>query len=275
MLLLIFIISGCGHNSEEERTYYDNGALKCKGTLVDGKREGLLLCYYPDGKVKLASNWKDGKRDGRRITYYRNGEKEDVYFFKKGVPNGQIQFYDSTGTLRQIGEMVDGKQQGMDYVYDENSSLLSKTSFKDDKLHGKSISYDKNGRVKGRYIYENDSIVYSIEYLDEDKVTNRLLNFENKADSSNSYKIGEIQHFTLRLKHSYYDDTFIGLILGKFNDSNQMIDTLQKFTSDSLILRYQLVPKKKGINKVRGYVYEIRESEIQNYKGIEYEFEVK
>ncbi len=274
-LLLALIISGCGHNSEEEKTYYDNGALKCKGTLVDGKREGLLLCYYPDGKVKLASNWKDGKRDGKRVTYYRNGNENEVSFYKKGVPDGQIQFYDSTGTLRQIGEMVDGKQQGMDYVYDENSLLVAETRFRNNMRHGKAFNYDEKGNVTGRYIYKNDTIVYSIEYFDNNKVANRILTYENTAESTNENEVGQPQNFVLKLMHSFYDDAYVGLLIGDINESGLLTDTLYSFTSDSLALHYQLVPKRTGTNKITGYVYEILDGKIENQMRIEYEFEVK
>ncbi|GIS23834.1 MAG: hypothetical protein CM15mP124_3140 [Alphaproteobacteria bacterium] len=45
----------------ERLKHYDNGQLKEKGTLKDGKQEGEWLEYHENGQLKIKRNYKDGK----------------------------------------------------------------------------------------------------------------------------------------------------------------------------------------------------------------------
>ena len=74
-LLLILIVVGvwCGVWGEEIKIHtekYENGKVKVKGNLVDGKQEGKWVIYDENGKMKKEENYVEGKQEGKEFWYY-------------------------------------------------------------------------------------------------------------------------------------------------------------------------------------------------------------
>ena len=59
ILMMVGVCSGVwGEEIKIHTEKYENGKVKVKGNLVDGKQEGKAFWYYENGKVKEEYNWK-------------------------------------------------------------------------------------------------------------------------------------------------------------------------------------------------------------------------
>ena len=86
--------------------YHENGKLYYKGTLKDGKEDGLSESYHENGQLITKGTLKDDKQVGLYERYYENGQ------------------------LDRKGNYKDGKQVGLWESYHENGQLLLKTCYK-------------------------------------------------------------------------------------------------------------------------------------------------
>lgn len=86
-------------SNEIRETYYENGALRSRGTLVNGAREGLWTSYYPNGFLWSEGEYSNGLKNGRVVTYFEDGKIRYSGTFLNDVRAGLWSFYDSTGTV--------------------------------------------------------------------------------------------------------------------------------------------------------------------------------
>ena len=73
ILVVVGVLVGCGEEIKIHTEKYDNGKVKIKGNLVDGKQEGKWVWYYEDGQISREENYKDGERDGKWVEYDEEG----------------------------------------------------------------------------------------------------------------------------------------------------------------------------------------------------------
>lgn len=111
-LILVILIFSCeAKNTSESKAnndvgtekhieLYENGAVKIKGDLVKGIRQGKWEAFYENGVKWSESNYLFGKRNGIYKIYYPNGrvkifgvyeneKKVDVWFFYR--ENGELE----------------------------------------------------------------------------------------------------------------------------------------------------------------------------------------
>ena len=95
----------------EEITYYkgtpftgeifekdENGKLKYKINIKDGKRDGLSEVYYENGQLLVKENFKDGNKNGLYESYYKNGQSKYKLNYKDGKrEDGSSESYDKVG----------------------------------------------------------------------------------------------------------------------------------------------------------------------------------
>jgi len=77
--------------------YYENGQLKEKGNIKDGKLDGLVERYYENGQLKEKGNIKDGMRDGLYESYYENGQLKEKRNYKEDQLHGLWEYYYENG----------------------------------------------------------------------------------------------------------------------------------------------------------------------------------
>lgn len=70
VLFVLFVLFSC---KKEITNYFDNGNIKSKGYLLNGKKDGLAIVYYKNGSVKEKGYWKNDKQDGTWNYYYEDG----------------------------------------------------------------------------------------------------------------------------------------------------------------------------------------------------------
>jgi len=116
--------------------YFNNGAIKQKGTLRKDKRYGLWTAYYEDGSLYAESNYVLGKVDGRYKTYHRNNAlcSDNQYIMNKLVGSAR-KFYDN-GRIEYEQAYVDGIKHGLGARVDTDGKYLWITSYEEGKILG-------------------------------------------------------------------------------------------------------------------------------------------
>ena len=117
---------------------YDNGKLRAKGILKNGKEEGY---------------WED---------YNQNGTPFSKGYYINGRPHGKFKFYHENGTLEEEGKFIIGLKEGNWNTYWDNGNL---------KRQGKW----KNGKASGLFKFFNfDGKIIKIETWNKGKKVNRI-----------------------------------------------------------------------------------------------------
>ena len=108
----------------------DDGQLRHKVTLKDGKVDGIGEDYYENGQLHYKENYKDGEKDGVCYIFFENGQ---IYLKK----------------IYKDGEIIELEQ------YYENGQLEKKGAFNDGELDGVWEEYYENGQLKNTYTFGN------------------------------------------------------------------------------------------------------------------------
>mgnify|MGYP000283005847 CR=1 FL=1 len=83
--------------------FYDNGVLKKEGYLIrkTKKYDGSIRSYYPNGKLEWKGTIVDGEFDGMYTKYYETGVKKAEAEYKDGVVIGSWKNYNEEGVDEQ------------------------------------------------------------------------------------------------------------------------------------------------------------------------------
>ena len=68
-LIGVVLVVGCGLIDGPYETYHDNGQLREKGTMMDGKWDGPVEWYHDNGQLFQKGTYKDYKRCGEWLEY--------------------------------------------------------------------------------------------------------------------------------------------------------------------------------------------------------------
>lgn len=79
--------------------YYKNGVVEMRGTMKDGKREGVWKSWYEDGSPWSETNFANGKKNGRTITWYDNEKKRYEGFYIDDKESSTWTFWDEQGNI--------------------------------------------------------------------------------------------------------------------------------------------------------------------------------
>ncbi len=81
----------------EEIKYHKNGAIRIRGMMKDGKRNGVWRSWYEDGTQWSETTFKEGKKTGPTITWYETGKKRYQGFYKDDQQSGEWMYWDENG----------------------------------------------------------------------------------------------------------------------------------------------------------------------------------
>ncbi len=79
--------------------YYENGKEKMKGSIKDGKREGLWQAWYENGNLWSEAEYSKGINNGKSVTYFESGKVRYEGLYKEGKKVGDWKYYDEDGKL--------------------------------------------------------------------------------------------------------------------------------------------------------------------------------
>ena len=142
--------------------YYENGQLKEKGNLKDGKENGLWEFFYENGQLERRGNNKDGEMDGLWEFYQENGQLEFRSNYKDGKWDGFIEFFNEDGLFWFKNCYKNGEEINMSYCYKrfyENLQFRSKGNVKNDKKEGLWEYFDEDGNLTGTEEYKDGELI--------------------------------------------------------------------------------------------------------------------
>lgn len=76
---------------------YESGAIKMRGIMKDGKREGLWKSWYEDGKQWSETTFAAGIKNGKTTTWYENGNKRYTGIYTNDLESGKWTYWDESG----------------------------------------------------------------------------------------------------------------------------------------------------------------------------------
>lgn len=252
LVVVSLMMFGCSKNVE--RGYYVNGQLKFSVPLKDQERHGSLYQYYDNGSLYMTSEWTEGKKNGNTISYHKNGKTHTVEIYKVGILSDSITVFDSIGNIEQISYVESGKKHGLYRGFYPNGNLKVKGLYEDDKKIGKAEIYHSDGSIESRKIFNNDTTIYEVHYSKRGTPYDIFMPISIEVTDSLDYYISLIQ-----LDYGFYDNGYIGVIIGNLDEKYKLIDTVEVLNSKSNSRKIEYIFKKNLIqNKnLQGILFEI------------------
>lgn len=252
---LFINLIACNSINDQEQAFYSDGSLRLKVPMKDGLRDGQLVQYYKNGSIELKSTWKQGKKHGKLVSFYENGNIKTIEYFKDDVRVDSLVTYDSLGNTIEKMFYSNGARNGPYFLYYPSGELKISGNIKDDKKHGKAETYYPDGKLQRREIYENGQLVYSVDYTKNGVPYNFHLSIDvHLSDNSDTIKID--------LEHSFYDNSYIGVIFGSIDSKGVLLDTLDRVSADGTEIQYELTQSLVRNDTVSGMLYEINSKDL-------------
>ena len=81
---------------------YENGQIKSKGEIKDGRPEGKFIEWYENGQIWREATIKNDELDGKQTGWYENGQIEFEQHYKDGKEVGETKYaYNEKGQIEQ------------------------------------------------------------------------------------------------------------------------------------------------------------------------------
>jgi antitoxin component YwqK of YwqJK toxin-antitoxin module len=109
----------------EHLTYFDNGNVKAKQTVVDGISHGAYTLYHENGVVREQGAFDNGKKTGEWKRYGEQNQLVGIANFVDGQKHGNWKIWDNNGVLRYDMSYQNDSKVDIWYMYDETGNLVS------------------------------------------------------------------------------------------------------------------------------------------------------
>ena len=141
--------------------FHENGKIKERFHVKNGKKEGLQQNYYENGQVMTESPFKNGLIHGTMKAWYEDGNKLTVSEFKKDICHGLCQNWYPNGQLAMRGSKINQRQHGLWENYYENGQLQSKGNWNHgfDVFDGVGGMWHENGNIEQETLLIDGKII--------------------------------------------------------------------------------------------------------------------
>lgn len=158
-ILIALCFFSCESTNVVER--YENGNLKERGKLLNGKKEGKWYYFAENGDTVAVHTFREDLKHGMSFGY-ENGHIKNKREYKKGIQNGLYIDYYNNGNLELIGQMKEGKQHGKWVFYYPDGQVLRKFELRQGKPVSDFYSYYRNGQIEftGNYQDSTNAFLY-------------------------------------------------------------------------------------------------------------------
>ncbi|MDH5368110.1 MAG: hypothetical protein OEW67_14080 [Cyclobacteriaceae bacterium] len=257
--LTFLIISFVSCSNDTEISYFDTGEKKYEVPIRNGKYHGVFKRYYPDGTLAGEVNYLNGKKYGVLKGYDSSGYLMNFYDYKNDMMHGLFEVYHSkTENIRVKGY----------YKYDKPDSV--------------GFEYYPSGELRRVYYYEMGELLYLKGFkpsgeMMQSKITAKIY----PKDTLEHYSKNETLKVYIELakRYSYDEGNKLWIITGNLDEKNNLLDTLENFTTDNgkLYFKYQTTPKNFGINYIMGKMLELKmpENIVIGETSFRYEYQVE
>jgi antitoxin component YwqK of YwqJK toxin-antitoxin module len=167
-------------DKDTNRVFYEKGALKAKGRMVEGQKIGQWTTYYPDGSLNAKENFEGDLLSGicqyyypsaqggkirsqeiylkgvpsdSMVEYHSNGNLSKKGFYQNGTYEGVFYFFYPSGVKKRIGHYHEGRPDQIWEEYTEQGLLLYKIPFANGKEEGGLETYDAKGQLVSKKTY--------------------------------------------------------------------------------------------------------------------------
>ena len=236
---------------------------------------------YPiEGKIEEGF-YKDNRKNGNWIKFYKDGVTPSLKLqYANNRPNGDYEKYYPTGILKEKGRIAGGKQQGEFLSYHECGSIQTRKFYLDngkedgyvryyypncdstDTLDHFELIYKKkegvtvdtsfrfyfSGCVKEMVIYNEDSQLSNVRYLDDCDLTIDIFGTEGKIigkpidpirDPINPPIFKEPKQYRDGYNKIYNDNNEIWMD-GEFKGGKLWNGKLYKYNSDGILIKIEI-----------------------------------
>lgn len=128
--------------------WHENGQLEARGSYVDDVRTGPWHHWYPDGKPRMAGAY-DGKRQvGDWQFWHPNGERHCAGTYVDGREHGEWSFWTTAGQLQQRGCFAAGQRSLWWTTWHDHGQPKSYGCHLADAPVGRWQLWDEQGRLR-------------------------------------------------------------------------------------------------------------------------------
>ncbi len=137
--------------------FYENGILlgytyldengKEKDMIPIVNQTGDIESYYKNGTLARKFTVVAGKFDGEYLTYYSNGKLEEQSFYELGIKKGTEKSYYLDGTLKSEKSYECNDLNGKYIEYYSNGKPKKELYYLNDDLSGEAKYYNENGEL--------------------------------------------------------------------------------------------------------------------------------
>lgn len=246
-------------NTDSIKEWHENGQLKYKAYMQNGKLQGFRTEYYSNGKSKIQGLYINGKREGEHLEWYENGN------------------------LKQRISYANEQQNGIFETFYENGKPKLSAHYTKDKEDGEWIQYDELGAQTNKKTYSKGYLTYQpSEYCECVDSTMHKLNYAPMLN--NITTLDEVRKWSFNI-HAPIGDFFNNLFYINYQFSGSGKAVWRSFDIIAFEPIYLQIPDEKGFKLIANPCKNLasRESrtnfniryQVDNKQSIDAELEVK
>ena len=115
---------------------WENGAVKSRTPLVDGRADGIAEAWYPDGHSMWNRQFHAGREHGIHEGWWPDGSKKFVFAYRNGVLEGVTQEWYADGRLFRQANYRHGQEEGPQRMWDADGTLRASYEVRDARRYG-------------------------------------------------------------------------------------------------------------------------------------------
>jgi antitoxin component YwqK of YwqJK toxin-antitoxin module len=110
--------------------FHENGQLKLRKSVIDGKAEGIWIEWYETGIVRYIGEWKGGIGHGTWMYFHDNGELSERSQVKNDVWEGISESWHKNGVKSSQGLLAQNERVGTWRFWNKDGSLKEIINYK-------------------------------------------------------------------------------------------------------------------------------------------------
>ena len=146
--------------AQGDTSFYDNGQLKQKVTLLPNGCDRIVETYHENGQLMNRIRYH-GKQmaDGEYVSYGPNGKMSSRAFLKGGRMHGVQEVFYADGKLFQRSHFIHDKQDGEFLTLAEDGKVLARKVWVDGEADGWSFESHDNGQLAQKALYRKGKLL--------------------------------------------------------------------------------------------------------------------
>ncbi len=171
--------------------YLDNGKLKSRGTIKNGKLNGKWISYLKNGQIENRVDFINGLIHGTGEAFFEDGSWTKKTFVHDVLNGPTIEcIVDSSGQQIWInGQYKDNEMDGLWTWKDKEMKVIKKEFYSEDKLDKWVEEYNTKGVLKLKAYYHRDNCD-SVQIFDNNGILLRTHGSHSVLDIEDSSILG-------------------------------------------------------------------------------------